>query len=139
MSLTPFAFQQWDFIFAYILTNICSLISLPGICTNIGVEEIFFLKILFIYFQREGKGVRKRRRETSVCEGLSIASHKSLNRGPGPNPGMCPHWESNQRPFSSQAGTQFTEPHQPGLELGRFFIGYRINFYRQKLYYHLCT
>ena len=31
-----------------------------------------------------------------------------------PNPGMCPDWESNQRPFSSQAGTQSTEPHKPG-------------------------
>ena len=31
------------------------------------------------------------------------------------NPGMCPDWESNQRPFGSQAGAQSTEPHQPGL------------------------
>ena len=31
-----------------------------------------------------------------------------------PNPGMCPDWESNQRPFASQAGTQSTEPQQPG-------------------------
>ena len=30
------------------------------------------------------------------------------------NPGMCPDWESNQRPFGSQAGTQSTEPHQQG-------------------------
>ena len=30
------------------------------------------------------------------------------------NPGMCPDWESNQRPFGSQASTQSTEPHQPG-------------------------
>ena len=30
------------------------------------------------------------------------------------NPGMCPDWESNQQPFGSQAGTQSTEPHQPG-------------------------
>ena len=29
------------------------------------------------------------------------------------NPGMCPKWESNQRPFGSQAGAQSTEPHQP--------------------------
>ena len=27
---------------------------------------LIFLKILFIYFQREGKGGRKRRRETSI-------------------------------------------------------------------------
>ena len=35
------------------------------------------------------------------------------------NPGMCPNWESNQRPFGSkshrQVGTQSAEPHQPGL------------------------
>ena len=33
------------------------------------------------------------------------------------NPGMCPDWESNLKPTGSQAGTQSTEPHQPGLEL----------------------
>ena len=33
------------------------------------------------------------------------------------NSGRCPDWELNQRPFGSQAGTQSTEPHQPGLEL----------------------
>ena len=27
------------------------------------------------------------------------------------NPGMCPDWESNQRPFGLQADTQSTEPH----------------------------
>ena len=31
------------------------------------------------------------------------------------NPGMCPDWELNQRSPGSQAGTQSTEPHQPGL------------------------
>ena len=28
---------------------------------------------------------------------------------------MCPDWESNQRPFGSQASTQSTEAHQPGM------------------------
>ena len=31
------------------------------------------------------------------------------------NLGMCPDWELNWWPFSSQAGTESTEPHQPGL------------------------
>ena len=31
------------------------------------------------------------------------------------NPGMCPDWESNQRPFGSQAGTPSTKPRQPRL------------------------
>ena len=30
-------------------------------------------------------------------------------------------WESNQQPFDSQAGTQSTEPHQPGLEVFLMF------------------
>ena len=31
------------------------------------------------------------------------------------NPGMCPDQEPNWQTFGSQAGTQSTEPHQPGL------------------------
>ena len=31
-------------------------------------------------------------------------------------PGKCPDWESNQRPIDSQASTDYTEPHQPGLK-----------------------
>ena len=31
------------------------------------------------------------------------------------NPGMCPDWELDQRPFGSQASTKSTEPHQVGL------------------------
>ena len=30
------------------------------------------------------------------------------------NPGMCPDWELNLRPFAFQAGTQSTEPHWRG-------------------------
>ena len=36
---------------------------------------------------------------------------------PAHNPGMCPDWESNLWPFGLQAGTQSSEPHQPGLIL----------------------
>ena len=32
-------------------------------------------------------------------------------------PGIYPDWELNQRPFSSQAGVQSTEPYQPWLVL----------------------
>ena len=30
------------------------------------------------------------------------------------NPGMCPHWESNQQPFTLRDDAQPTEPHQSG-------------------------
>ena len=33
------------------------------------------------------------------------------------NPGMCPDWELNWRPFGSRAHTQSTEPHQPGQNI----------------------
>ena len=39
----------------------------------------------------------------------------ALHWEPGHNPGMCPDWESNWRPFGVQAGAQSTKPHQPGL------------------------
>ena len=46
-----------------------------------------------------------------MCGCLLRIPHRHLARHPdtGPDP------ESNQRPFGSQAGTQSTEPHQPGL------------------------
>ena len=47
--------------------------------------------------------------------GCVVASRTSPTGNPTHNPGMCPDWESNQQPFGSQAGTQSTELHQPGL------------------------
>ena len=52
-----------------------------------------------------------------------VAYHMPLTRDLACNPGMCPDWESNQQLFSSQAGTQSTEPHQPGHERLLFFKG----------------
>ena len=43
------------------------------------------------------------------------ASHTPPTRDLASIPGMCPDWELNQQSFSSQAGAQSTEPHQPGL------------------------
>ena len=36
------------------------------------------------------------------------------HRGPGLQPGMCPEWERNQRPFGLQARAQSTDLHQQG-------------------------
>ena len=44
-----------------------------------------------------------------------VASHVPPTGDLARNPGMCPDWESNLQPFHLQAGTQSTEPHQPGL------------------------
>ena len=45
---------------------------------------------------------------------LSATSPNPTTRDLACNPGMCPDWESNQRPFGLQSSTQSTEPHQPG-------------------------
>ena len=73
-----------------------------------------FKKTFFkIYFQTQGKGGKKREREREalMCGCLSQAPYWGLR----PNLGVCPNWKLNQRPFGSQASTEFTELHQPGL------------------------
>ena len=69
---------------------------------------IYLFIYLFIFRERGREGERdgkKHRSDQLPLEDLAC------------NPGLCPDWESNQRPFRSQAGTQSTEPHQPGLVL----------------------
>ena len=63
----------------------------------------------FIFTEREREGEREG--EKHQCE---VASHAPPTRDLAHNPGMCPDWESNQQRFGSQAGSQSTEPHQPG-------------------------
>ena len=90
-------------------------------CSLMNIEFIFlFIYLIYfkdlIYFQREGKGGRKRGRETSV-RGRNISWLPLALPQPGTwprNPGMYPDRVLNQRPFSSEAGAQSTELHQPG-------------------------
>ena len=70
----------------------------------------YFLKILFIYFYREGReGEREGEKHQCV-----LVSHAPPTGDLACNPGICPDWGSNQQPFVSQAGSQSAEPHQPG-------------------------
>ena len=55
-----------------------------------------------------GKGGRKRGRECVVASCAPPTGDLARN------PGMCPDWELNQRPFGLQTCTQSTELHQPG-------------------------
>ena len=73
----------------------------------------------------EGKGGRKRGRETSMCGCLSRTSHQGT--WPTTQVCVCPDWESNRRPCSSQTGTQSTEPHQAGQLTAFFNITYLLN------------
>ena len=61
---------------------------------------------------RGEKKENERERKKHQCV---VASHMSSTGDLAHKPGMCPHWESNWWLFGSQASTQTTEPHQPGL------------------------
>ena len=61
----------------------------------------------------------RKEREKHQCVVASLVSPAGdLAR----NPGMCPDWELNWQPFGSKAGTQSTEPHEPGPFLSVFFF-----------------
>ena len=51
-----------------------------------------------------------------------VASHTPPTGDLARNPGVCYDWESNQWPFSSQVGSQSTEPHQPGQDENLFVL-----------------
>ena len=79
---------------------------------------LFTLKdFIYLFIFRERVREEKRRGEKHQCV---VASHMRPTGDLAYNPDMCPDWESNLWPFGSQAGTQSTEPHQPGLH--SFFI-----------------
>ena len=84
------------------------------------LDSIVFKNSLFIYLHLEtGEGKEKRKeRNINVQEKhRSVASHTSPVGDLACDPGMCPNWKSNWRPFGSQASAQSTEPYQPGLLL----------------------
>ena len=66
----------------------------------------------FIYLFIERGGEVERQREKHQCV---VVSHAPLTGDLACNPGMCPEWELIWHPLGSQAGTQSTESHQPGL------------------------
>ena len=67
----------------------------------------FFKFYLFIFRQRRREGERGKHQ-------CVVASRAPPTGDLACKTGTCPDWESNQRPFGSQAGTQSTEPSQPG-------------------------
>ena len=67
----------------------------------------YFLKYFIYLFLERGEGKEKEReRNINVWIPLPTPPTGDL----AGNPGMCPDWESNQRPFGSQAGAQSTDP-----------------------------
>ena len=67
----------------------------------------FFKDFIYLFLE---KG-REKEREKHQCV---VASHVPSAGKLACNPGMWPDWELNWQLIGSQAGTQSTEPHQPG-------------------------
>ena len=65
----------------------------------------------FIFTEREREGEREG--EKHQCE---VASCMPLLGDLACNPGMCPDWELNQRPFGLHASAQSTGLHQPSFK-----------------------
>ena len=78
---------------------------------------------LFIFREQGKEGERAGEKHQYV-----VASRAPPTGGLAHNPGMCPNWESNWRLFGSQAGTQSTEPHQPGLYIYIYLYLYYIYY-----------
>ena len=75
-----------------------------------------FLKILFIYCQREGKGGGKRGRATSREKNIvQLPLIRAPTGDQTRNPGMHPDQKLNQWPFALRGGTKRTKPWWPGL------------------------
>ena len=69
-----------------------------------------FIKILFIFRVRGREGEREGEKHQCV-----VASRVPPTRDLACNPGTCPDWESNGRPFALQSSARSIEPHLPGL------------------------
>ena len=91
-----------------------------NLCVALGGEDtllilpvhrcfLFFLRFYFYYLFLE-RG-REQGGEKHQCV---VASRTPPTGDLAHNPGLCPDWESNWRPFGLQAGTQSIEPPQPG-------------------------
>ena len=103
-------FQIIDLILGFIHCTVVSLF-------------FFFFKILFILFLERGKGKEKERER-------NISGWFPLPHPPTGdlvcNPGICPYWELNWRPFGSQAGLNPLSYSSQGYKL--LFISISISF-----------
>ena len=101
--------------------------------------EVSFLLLLldFIYFQKEGKGGRKRGRETLMCEryiNQLPLTRPQLGTWPATQAFALTGSQTSDLSLGPQASAQCTEPHQPGQELS--FLKHHLNCY---IFYNSCT
>ena len=151
------AWRQWYNLSASLCTNIeeclctvsgkgekdrtvCKTKSLEGCVSNYwlvipgnwkGQLSNFFFLILFIFRGGGRKGEREGQKHQCM-----VASHMPPTGDLACNPGICPNWELNLWPFDSQAHTQSTEPHQPGLPI--FYTFELFDFTQTYIFLKIC-
>ena len=87
-------------------------------------KDSFFLLRFYLFIFRRGEGMEKGR-ETSMCGCPSLPPIEDLAH----NPGTCPDWELNQRPFGLQPWfNQSTELYQPGPNCSFQSTEYSVDF-----------
>ena len=79
-------------------------------------QMIYFLRFISFIFRDRGRD-GEREKEKHQCV---VASQPPSSGNLACNTGMCLDSELNLQPFGSQASTQSTELHQPGLETNDF-------------------
>ena len=79
----------------------------------------YFKKYFISLFLERGEGREKEMEKNIDVQELHqlVTSCTPLVGDLACNAVMCPGWESNQQPLGLWAGTQSTEPHQPGCKL----------------------
>ena len=102
---------QWQIKTSHYLSSLRVFQSAPPLKYSLGCTSLYYKQALavvvleFIYlFLDRGEG-----RERNINVWLVSCTPSPLGTW-STNPDMCPDWESNQRPFGVQAGTQATEP-----------------------------
>ena len=85
------------------------VVHVSSLASHFLYYSFLFLKYLFLFRERVREGEREGEKHQSVASCMPPTGDLACN------PGMCLDQESSQQPFSSQAGAQSTEPHQPGL------------------------
>ena len=88
------------------MLSIVSYVYGPSVCPpwrNVYSGALLFFKKDFIYLflERGREGERK-----GVKHRCVVACHAPATGDLAHNPGMCPDWESNWRPFGSQSSAQ---------------------------------
>ena len=108
-------------VFELLLTGRCGGLNIQILILNElnrAPESIFFfLRFYLLIFREQG-----REGEKHQCV---VAPRTPPTGDLARNPGRSPDWESNQRPFGSQASAPSTEPHQPGLRVVFLIQGVR--------------